>query len=273
MNESKYDKLIAKIRRKRKWVIALTLVAVFSILLFATPMRMEVMGEVVFDRKGLHPAWIVALILLCFFIEVIAYAIVSLPLQTSMDEECDPEKHLILNKNLSKEKNIDHIYATDYLYLGNYLEAVSYSEKLIASPNEQRVLVGYFNLARCQFFLENNQLFRQIASEYETKLLSSKKLNAKTKAAYQKINDALKLMRAISEKDKEKIIEYRASVQAWNHSKGTEGFLNFIKGLAAYELNEKEEAIYRFKLVEEHCSKTIFAELSKKYVYQICKSN
>ena len=263
MNESKYDNLIAKIRRKRKWVIALTLIAALSILLFATPTRIEVMEEVVFERKGLHPAWIVTLILLCFFIEVIAYAIVSLPLQTSMDEECDPEKHLILNKHLSKEKNIDHIYATDYFYLGNYLESVSHSEKLIASPNEQRVLVGYFNLARCQFFLENHQLFCQVASEYETKLLNSKKLNAKTKIVYEKINDVLKLMRAIVEKDKEKIIEYRASVQGWNNSKATEGFLNFIKGLASHEIDDKEEAIYRFKLVKEKCSKTIFAELSQ----------
>ena len=141
MNESKYVALIEKIQKRRKWVVALTVIAIILIVLFASPSKIQVMGETVKESQGLHPVFIVILILLCFSFELIAYALVSMPLSTSMDVECDPEKQLILNKHLNKQKNIDHVYAQDYFYLGNYAEALKYADKMIQSPNEQTVLV------------------------------------------------------------------------------------------------------------------------------------
>ena len=74
-------------------------------------------------------------------------------------------------------------------------------------------------------------------------------------------------MRAIAEENVEKINELRGKVEVWNtNSKATEGFLNYIKGVSAYKVEDKEEAIYRFKTVKEHCSKTVFAELSDNYL-------
>ena len=160
MAESKYNELIKKIQRKRKWVIALTIVSVLLVLLFTTPTQLEIMGEKIIAYKGLHPVWTVLLVLLCFFVELIAYAIVSLPLSTSMDQECDPEKQLVLNTHLNKQKNIDHIYSVDYLYLGKYEESIKYSEKMIQNSKEQMVLAGLFNQARCEFFSGNYESFK-----------------------------------------------------------------------------------------------------------------
>ncbi len=266
MNESKYSDLIAKIQRKRKWVIGLTIAAVLLILLFTTPTQLEIMGEMIIDYKGLHPVLIVFLVLFCFFIEMIAYAAVSLPLNTSMDQECDPEKQLVLNKHLNKQKNIDHIYAVDHLYLGNYAEATEHAEKMTKSSNEQMVLAGLFNKARCEFLSGDHDLFRKTAAQYESKLLSSQKLKPKVKIAYQKINNILNLMSAIADNNAEKINELRSNVEIWNTSKATEGFVNYIRGISAYKAGDKEEAIYRFKFVKENCSKTVLAALSEEYL-------
>ena len=266
MAESKYSDLIAKIQKKRKWIIGLTIVAVLLVLLFTTPTQLEIMGETLIDYKGLHPVLIVLLILLCFFVELIAYAVVSLPLYTSMDQECDPEKQLVLNMHLNKQKNIDHIYAVDHLYLGNYAEATEYAKKMIKSSNEQMVLAGLFNKARCEFLLGNYDSLRQTVAQDESNLSGCQKLKPKTKIAYQKINNILNLMCAISDNDVEKINELRNNVEIWNILKATEGFVNYIRGVAACKVDDKEEAIYRFKLVKENCSKTVLSGLSEEYL-------
>lgn len=266
MNESKYNDLISKIKRKRRRVVALTIVAVLLVLLLTTPTQLEIMGETIIYYAGLHPVLIVILVLLCFVVELIAYNAVSLPLYTSMDQECEPEKQLVLCKNLDKRKNIDNVYAVDYFYLGDYTEAVKYAEKMTKSSNKQMVLVGLFNQARCEFFLDKYDSFHSTVDEYKSKLSSCQKLNSKTKIAGEKISNILDLMCAISDKDAEKINELRDNVEVWNTAKATEGFVSYIKGIAAYNVDDKEEAVYRFKLVKENCSKTVLAGLSENYL-------
>ena len=73
-------------------------------------------------------------------------------------------------------------------------------------------------------------------------------------------------MCAISDNDIEKINDLRNNVEIWNTSKATEGFVNYIRGVAAYKVDDKEEAIYRFKLAKENCSKTVLFGLSEKYL-------
>ncbi len=266
MNETKYGDLIAKIKKKRNWIIALTIVAVLLILLFGFPMHIEVLGVAIVSYEGLPTAVTVLLILLCCAVEIVAYAAVSLPLYTSMDQECDPEKHFILNMHLNKPKYLDSIYSTDYLYLGAYEESKKYAQIMIQKPNVHMVLVGLFNYARCEFFLGNYDSFRQTATQYEGVLSGSEKLKPKTKVVYEKMHKVLDLMSAIAGEDREKIKELKESVAPWNNSKATEGFLHYLRGLSAYKLDEREEAVYRFKTVEENCSKTVFARLSKHYL-------
>ena len=95
MNESKYGELIAKIQRKRRVVIVVTIVAVLLVILLTSPVKIEIMEKAIIDYKGLHPIITVLLVILCLFVELIAFALVSSPLSTAMDVECDPEKHLL----------------------------------------------------------------------------------------------------------------------------------------------------------------------------------
>lgn len=264
--EEKYSAVIKKIQRRRKWVMALTLIATLSILIFCTPVHFEVMEETVIESKGLHPVLLVLLILLCFWIEIIAYALVSTPLTTSMDRECDPEKQLVLNMLLNKQKNKDSIYACDYFYLGVYAKAIEYAENMIKNPKEQYILVGLYQKARCEFFLGDYEAFRQTALLFESKLLGAKKIKPKLMAAYEKMNMTLHVMGAISEDNVEIIQKTRNLIEPWNMSKATEGFVYYLKGLCAYKLDDKEEAIYRFKFVADNCFKTVLATLSNEYL-------
>ncbi len=80
------------------------------------------------------------------------------------------------------------------------------------------------------------------------------------------MNNLLDLMVAISENNIERINALRNNVEVWNTSKATEGLVNFFKGLSAYKIGEKQEAIYRFMLVKEACSKTVLLKLSDEYL-------
>lgn len=261
-----YEPLIKKIKRKRRWVLALTIVAAALVFLFTSSSKIEVMGETVFRYEGLHPLLSIVLLFLCLFVGMVVYAAVSLPLQTAMDQECDPEKQLILHMHLNKQKNIDHIYATDYLYLGNYAQAMQHACNMMRSPNEEMVLAGIFIQARCDFFTENYEALKVTAANYERVLVTSQRLKPKARAAYQKIGNILYLMRAVADGDAEGIDRLRVTVESWNASKATEGFVNYVKGVAAFRINDRDEAIYRFKSVKEACAKTVLARLSDWYL-------
>lgn len=263
-----YDYLVAKIRRNRRWVIALTIIAMVLTVLLSTPIQVEIMGKTYIDKGGLHPVLIVLLVALCLLGGIIAYATVSLPLYTSMDLECDPEKQLLLNVSLEKPTAIDHICSTDYLYLGNFAESIRYAKRMLLNPKKDMVLFGLFNKARCEFFLGDYDAFRLTASRYDMEL-SESKLSAKNAVSFQKIKDVIGLLRAIADDDLEKINELCGRVEAWNSSKATECFVYYIKGVAAYKTANREEAFYRFGYVVEHCSKTVFAHFAKGYVESI----
>lgn len=262
MNESKYGELIAKIQRKRRTVIIITVIAVLLVILLTSPVKIEIMEKAIIDYKGLHPIITVLLVILCLFVELIAFALVSSPLSTAMDVECDPEKHLLLNIRLNKQKNIDDIYAMDHLFMGNYAAATEYAEKMIGSSDDAMRLAGLFNKARCEFLKGENDALGQTATEYDAALSSCRKLKPKALEGYGIIGRVLLLMVAISKDDMALADELRGEVKPWNSSKATEGYVNYVKGLAAKKVGDREETIYRFKAVKESCSKTCFARLA-----------
>ncbi len=209
---------------------------------------------------------IVLLFLLCYFGGITAYTFVSFSLYSSMDPECDPEKHLVLNMKLNKQKNIEHLYAMDYFYLGDYNESIKYSEKMLESSNEEMVLTGLFNLARNRFFLGEYDLFYKMVNEYKSKLSDCSKLKPNKRVMYEKIQNVLEVMCVISKDDGEEIKNTPANIENWSNSKLSEGLINYLKGVLAYKTADKEEAIFRFKTVKETCSKTVLAKLSDEYL-------
>ena len=272
MHDFKYSELIDKIKKRRRWVIAIMVVALIVIALFSGTTYIEVMGEPII-KHGLHPVAAILLFLLCFALAVIAYSAVSLPLFSSMDQECDPEKQLILNMHLNKTADADAIFSSDYLYLGMYIEAMNCAKKLVATGKEPLVLTGLFCKARCEFLMGDFAAFGQTASDYTATLSTCKKLKAKQLEAHQKIGEVLRLMFAISSGDSATVNELRGRIEPWTPSAATEGYINYVKGLAAAQIGDKDEAVYRFKSVKERCSKTVFATLSDQHLASLSEQS
>ena len=264
IQSNEYDDLIKKIQHKRKVVIVLTIIAVLITITACSPIYIGFLNKTIIDYKGINPIFTVLLVLLIFFFEIIAYALVS----TSMDLECNPQKHLTLNVVLNKQKNIDHIYATDFIYIGNFEAALNYANKMIASNKPAMMITGLFNKARCEFFLGDFDSLKATVKQYESALNNMKKLNQKAKDAYNKILKTMNLLVAISEENKEAISNF-SGIEVWNNSKATQGYINYLKGIAAYMAEDKKEAIYRFMSVKENCEKTVFAEKSQQYLLKM----
>ncbi|MCH5191103.1 MAG: hypothetical protein J1F23_02960 [Oscillospiraceae bacterium] len=263
--KNEYDAIIKKISIKRKLIIITAVIISIAIIAVASPNHLEILDRTIIDTKGIHPVFTVMLVLLVLFIETIAYGIVSMPTTTSLDVECDPQKYLNLNATLTKGKGSIPVYATGYLYIGNFPLAMEYAVKMIVSGKQNWMMAGLFNKARCEFLLGNYEIMKNTVQQYASTLSDIKK----AAPAYRKFNDIMILMCAIADNDQDKINTYRKSIEAWNSSKATEGFINYLKGVSAYSLDDKDESVYRFMAVKDSCEKTVLARLADEYLLQL----
>lgn len=272
MNQSyqtnEYDSLIKKIKRRRRTVIALTLIVMFATLIASSPIYIGGPGKTIVDYDGINPVITVLLVLFIFICEIFAYAMVSLPLTASMDVEADPQKHLVLNIALNKRIN-ESIYSCDLLYLGDFGASLAYADKMINYKKAVIVNSGLFNKARCQFFMGDIESFRLTAKQFETAVSDDKKANEKIKAIYDRYQRTINLMTAIADKDVAKIDACRKTLEVWSKSKAVQGYIDYLKGIAAYHVGDKKESIYRLTLVKENCGKTVFAKLAEPYLENI----
>ena len=263
---NEYDDLIKKIKRKAKRRIIFTVVAMVIAFIACTPMEIEVMEEKVVDYDGISPIFTVLILILIFIAGLVAYAFAVNPLTTSLDEECDPRKQLALTTAIDKRKNIEVIFAKDLFYIGDFEYALMYANKMIENKNILIKISGLFNKARCEFFKSDFEAFNQTLYQFENEMYKVE--NNKRFKWILKNRKILRLLKAVAEKDNE-LIKENYDIEAWNESKATEGFVNFVKGIAAYNIDDKMEAIYRFKYVKENCSKMFIGNLAEEYIEKL----
>ncbi len=259
--DNNYEALIKKIKKRRNIVTVLSVVAIILTVFHFSPLEFEFLGEVIVDYEGnfiAMTAIIVLILLICLF----AGAIAVNPMTASMITECDPEKHLILNTELNKAKSLDEVFVMDNFYLGNFSVALDFANKIASSTKPRSKCIGIFNKARCEFFLNDFNSLKSTTEQYRL-AISKMKTSQKDMQAFIKMQEVLELLVAISDKDEQKIIALK-SLKPWNNAKPTDGFVNYVQGLAAMTINDKEEAIYRFKSASEICKKTVLFELSNE---------
>lgn len=260
-----YDALIKSIKRKKKVLSILTAIAILLTVALCSPTYIYILDGAVINREGIHPAFTVLIVLFILICSFVIFTIVLFPLGASMTIECNPKKHLILNAALNKSKNLDHFYATDLFYMGDFVGARQFANKMIASNKPVYVTVGLFNKARCEFFLGDFASLRLTVKQYENYVANLKNVGKKNKDVYQKFQKALDLIVSIADGDKEKTDSCR-SIEAWQESVATVGFVNYLKGVAAYDIGDKKEAIYRFMTVKENCEKTVFFGMAEQHL-------
>lgn len=272
IHSGEYDALIKKIKRRRNIVVVLTIVLVMITITVCSPMEIVVLDETIVSHKGINPIFTLLFVLGILVFECIAYAVVSMPLDASLNVECNPQKYLILNQAFDKQNNKDHIYSVGYIYIGDFEAALQAANRMIGSNKFSIKMAGLYNKARCEYFLGDYDSLKVTVKQYENVLRSNQKLNQKTKDFHEKIQKTMNLLIALADEDKEKIAAL-CDIEAWGGSKATGGFINYLKGIAAYNLNDKAEAIYRFMLVKETCEKTVFAQLADKYLLNLNNEN
>lgn len=263
---NEYQKIIKKIKRSRGIVTAVFIILAVFVLGISTPFKFEVANKILIERDGIPFIATLMIYLLLMLVYLVAYACASLPMTTSMDNEVDPQKHLTLNVALNKQPNLDHIYSSDLLYLGDFSSSLDYSNKLIANSNSRFNLIGFFNKARCEFFIGNAEALCKTVEDF-CRVLSeaSPKLSKKNREALEREKDLLDLLVAITRCDREKISSYKSLV-CWNNSMATKCYIDYIKGVAAYTLDEQQEAIHLFMTVRENCDRTILARFAETYL-------
>lgn len=268
LKETKYDKLIEKIARKERILVNATRVASFAVLLSMLPFHITMPnGDKVVNYDGLHPVIALLLLAFCYFIELVLYIkLISPELRDPLTVECDPEKYLELNVALSRPRYLPSICSEAYTYLGNFSEAIKHAKNMITDKNYRYSLEGSYYKSVCEFFLGDYESLKKTAKEYSDKLSSNEKIKPRAALAYQNENHVLKLLCAIADDDVDKINELRGGLMFNNKSKATEAFTQYINGLAAARLSDKETAAKSFKWVKENAPKTVFASLAEEQI-------
>ncbi len=263
VEKNKYSDLIAKLQRRKKLLIVLYILAFVSYIIFGTTSQTTNADGVVVTRTGLHPILFVFFLLFLFFCCVLSYAaVISAPMLNAMNQECDPEKYLALAQALTRPTDPSVDYASAYLYLGAFPKAMEYADKMISKKNPPFVLVGLLHRTRCDFFMGDYDALKQDVERYESALASAKKIKPKTRLELEKILPSLRLLCALADDDTERIEKARNTTAPWNDFRTTEGYVNYIKGLAALRLDDKKEALYRLTAVTDRCPKTVFGRMA-----------
>lgn len=264
MNE--YEALIKKIRTKRVVIKIVYVIAVVAALLVCLPFKLFFTGVADIDYPGTSP-WILAVLMILIIASYIfAYALVSAPVYSSLKVECDPKKYLELNKALSKANTMPMVGAVAYTYMGEFAVAIGYASQMIAKGKPNYVIPGYFNKARCEFLLGDVDALKSSAAALGSAIDGCKKANGKNAEAYTCLRTVAELMCAVADDDAEKIDQYRAAVRAWDQAKSTECFMNYMKGIAAEKVGDKDECVYRLMWVRDNCPKTVFAWLADEHL-------
>lgn len=268
VKETKYDKLIEKIARKERILVNATRIASFAVLLSLLPFHVTMPNsDKVVNYDGLHPVMALLLLALCYFIELVLHAKLIYPeLTDPLTVECDPEKYLALNVALSRPRYLPRICSEAYTYLGNFSEAIKHAKNMITDKNYRYSLEGYYYKAVCEFFLGDYESLKKTAKEYSDKLSSNEKIKPRAALIYQNKNHVLELICAIADNDANKINELRGGLTFSKKSKADEVFTQYINGLAAARLNDKETAEKSFKWVKENAPKTVFASLAEEQI-------
>ena len=262
---SPYEEEIRALRKKRRAIRLLTVLALLALFLFLTPVSIYVMEEPVFIREGLPIPVLIILALLILFLSLLSTAVVSNVLINSLETECDPEKHMALNARFTKPKAMTANYAVDLLYLGRFEEAITYAAQMALSPDVNQSALGLYHRARAEFFLGRYDSLAASHAAFVARLSGQSRIKPRMQEEYQKMNRVLELLRAIGEKDTEKIRALRPTVKTNNgDTVAAHIFLCYVLGLASLALSDKEEAVYRLKTVTDRASKTVFATLAEE---------
>ena len=269
INTIEFNGLIKKIRTKRTVCVVLTVVFILGILL-SMPIQLEIMGEHIIDTDGSYA--LIILFAIAAFASLFAYVLFSVPIHNALFLECDARKHLILLTSLEKEKNVYPMLATAYFYIGDFDTAIYYDKKAFEKKNANAKISALYRKARSEFFGGRIEDFKKTASDFQA-MTNSVKLNEKQQKSILKCNTVINLFLAIVYEDGEKIKEFASQLDIVDDTRISTAFDSYLKGLAAYTINDKVESTHRFMSVCDIAPKTVLGVLAKEFLGKLNSEN
>lgn len=264
-----YSADVKRIEKRRRIVFIITCVVAVALVLYNTGVHHLILGDALSGAPHHRaPFWqfLINFIVVYFFEFLAIVVTVTAPMQQSLTKECDPEKYLALGLKFAGKKNANQVYTTAYSFMGDFKKAIYHAELL--TQNKRTAANGAFNKARCEFFLGEFDAMKKSIQQHDY-LVATSKMNKKNKIAAEKIRTVLELMTALSEIDREKIETLRHEISVWGEGKAIECFIYYMKGLAAYKLEDREECLYRFMYVKENGPKTFFGRSAAEYLSKL----
>ncbi len=251
------------IKKRRTAALIVAIVAVILVMLLGSPSYVEIMGEVIAQSDGVGFWGVLQAVLAIIIVYIVAFYLIISPVINAMITECDPKKYIGLTYYSEGKKAQNISYSAGYFYMGEFEKSLEFAEReLVASKKPYTEL---FYKASCLFFLGRMEEFRSAVLELEARLLNESKKKAKARRSL----GYLYLLLAISENDKEKIIKYRAAAEPIEKTAPNTAYLSYIKGVAAFCLKERNEAIYRFMSAKEMGSKAFFPAYVDVYLEKL----
>lgn len=247
INTTEFNGLIKKIKTKRVISLVAVVACIFGIAFF--------IEEVV----------LVVLFVVGAFASLFAYLIVGTPTYNALYNECDARKHLIMLNGVEKGKGTYPLLATAYFYIGDFDTSIHYAKRVYQNKSKNSKLTALYWIALNQFFLGKTEEFKQTALDLQV-MTKNSKLSERQRKGILKCHSVINLLLAITNKDSEKIKEFVNRLDVLESTKITVAFDSYMKGIAAYELNEKLESTHRFMSVCDIASKTVLGILAKEYL-------
>lgn len=268
-----YNKIISRIKHIRAAIVTLATVLLILLLVLSIPLYIENDEGIMLSYPGIPIAVSSSVAVIVLAGAIVLYSLSSIRLKTSLSIECDPQKYLEMHLAIDNAKKIDTNCMDGYFYLGDFEKALECSSRVVDSNKEITLLTGLFNKARAEYFLNDIDSFNNTLKRYKAVLHNTANIVDKSSFIYSRMEDALEMMRALSENDQAYISQNYKSLKDWNNSKADEGFVNYIKGCAACAAGDTDEAIYRLMSVKDKCEKTVLYAFAQEQFNVLKKSS
>ena len=267
-----YNKIISRIKRIRATIVTLATVLLILLFVLSIPLYVENENGVMLSYEGLPIAVSSSAAVIVVAGAIVLYSLASIRLATALSIECDPQKYLEMHLAIDSARRVDVSCMDGYFYVGDFARSAECAGRVVDSNKTVRLLSGLFNKARAEYFLNDIDSFNNTLKRYKAVLHNTANIVDKSSFIYARMEDALEMMRALSENDKEYISQNYKQIKDWNNSKADEGFVNYIKGCAARVAGDSDEAIYRLMSVKDKCEKTVLYTLAQEQLDVLKKS-
>ena len=242
----------------------------FVLMAFITPIDFH-LGSLHLTHEALPLTVILPLMILSALLFRLGITLAQRPVITLFNKTCDPELAMTITKGMAKKnQQVDKKQHFVYVFFkGDFNTAMKNAQFDIEDILPSTKMIGFFGKARICFFTGEYESMNDAIEEFRNNLKQGTFFKKKEKELYKKIDAVLELMRALAQKDKEKLTAQFDHIAPWTPMGFTQLQTTYFKAEAAYLLDRRKQAESLFQTVVEQGKETFLCDRSKEYLRKI----